>query len=483
MESETGSREAGLAPASWPCFVLEWRLQAAGARGDVGTPRDEGTLQSLGVGTVEERVHEASAGRETEQAPLLVELVLAVEDAMVLVEVVDGAAADNREEAEEEGQREGESQAVGEEEECEHEEDSGEESEQGTQFEADDQEADEKKTDPEESDEETGTDDDEETEDDRPEVDDDSEQDDAEDVAMAHEEEGEAEEEAVMSETEYMLEEEANLQEEEHEPEEAMEEGQGEEGARELQDQQQGSEHPEAGPSPLECPLEALEALRADMEPTNGRGRRSFAPFQLRLGQRRHHRLQQRSAHMQGIRGFWAKAFGNHPQLSAVISEQDLRMLRFMTNLKVRPRARKRVLGRGGERLGHVIGELRLQGGGLSTEVSPRSPGTPNPVPVSPICRQVQEVTFPSACRRILLFFGKNSYFQNEVLVKEYVVSAAGYRASHSTPIQWSQHYEREAYRRQTHDNGLNFFNWFCGHHLAGSGRIAEVGPCDRLGQ
>ena len=323
MESETGSREAGLAPASWPCFVLEWRLQAAGARGDVGTPRDEGTLQSLGVGTVEERVHEASAGRETEQAPLLVELVLAVEDAMVLVEVVDGAAADNREEAEEEGQREGESQAVGEEEECEHEEDSGEESEQGTQFEADDQEADEKKTDPEESDEETGTDDDEETEDDRPEVDDDSEQDDAEDVAMAHEEEGEAEEEAVMSETEYMLEEEANLQEEEHEPEEAMEEGQGEEGARELQDQQQGSEHPEAGPSPLECPLEALEALRADMEPTNGRGRRSFAPFQLRLGQRRHHRLQQRSAHMQGIRGFWAKAvslllWGKDPKVTGV---------------------------------------------------------------------------------------------------------------------------------------------------------------------
>ncbi|KAM8893314.1 testis-specific Y-encoded protein 10-like isoform 1-T5 [Lycaon pictus] len=123
------------------------------------------------------------------------------------------------------------------------------------------------------------------------------------------------------------------------------------------------------------------------------------------------------------------KQFGNHPQLSAMISEQDVGMLRFMMNLKV------------------------------------------------------QEVTFPSACRRILLFFGKNSYFQNEVLVKEYVVSAAGYRASHSTPIQWSQHYEREAYRRQTHDNGLNFFNWFCGHHLAGSGRIAEVGPCDRLGQ
>ncbi|CAK7313921.1 Testis-specific Y-encoded protein 9 [Vulpes lagopus] len=438
MESETGPREAGLAPPSWPCFVLEWRIQAAGARADGGTPRDEGTLQPLGVGTVQEPVHEARAGRETEQAPLVVELVLAVEDAVVVVEVGDGAAADDREEAEEEGQREGASRALGAEEECEREEDSGEESEQGTQFEADGEEADEK-TDDEESDEETGPDDDEDPEDDRPEADDDCEQDAEEDVAMAHEEEGEAEEEAVTSETEYMVEEEANFQEEEDKAEEAMEEGQGEEAARELQDKQQGSEHPEAGPSPLECPLEALEALRAHVEPTNGRGGRSFAPFQLRLGQRRHHRLQQRSAHVQGTRGFWAKAvslllwgkdpkqFGNHPQLSAVIREQDLRMLRFMTNLKV------------------------------------------------------QDVTFPSACRRILLFFGKNSYFQNDVLVKEYVVSAAGYRATHSTPIQWSQSYEREAYRRQHQDNGLNFFNWFSGHHLAGSGRIAEVGPCDRL--
>ncbi|KAM8893321.1 testis-specific Y-encoded protein 9-like isoform 4-T8 [Lycaon pictus] len=165
------------------------------------------------------------------------------------------------------------------------------------------------------------------------------------------------------------------------------------------------------------------------MEPSNEGGRHSLTRFNLRPSQRWQHSLEHQSAHIQGNRGFWGKAFGNHPQLSAVISEQDVRMLRFMTNLKV------------------------------------------------------QEVTFPSACRRILLFFGKNSYFQNEVLVKEYVVSAAGYRASHSTPIQWSQHYEREAYRRQTHDNGLNFFNWFCGHHLAGSGRIAEVGPCDRLGQ
>ena len=218
MESETGSREAGLAPASCPYFMLEWRIQAAGACRDIGTPRDEGTPQSLGVGTVEEPVHEARAGRETEQAPLVVELVLAVEDTMVVVEVVYGAVADNREEAEEEGQREEESQVVEEEEECEHEEDLGEESEEGTQFEVDDEEADE----------ETGTDDEEETEDDRSEVDDESEQDDEEDVAMAHEEEGEAEEEPVMSEMLYMVEEQANLQEEE----DKMEEGQGEEDAR-----------------------------------------------------------------------------------------------------------------------------------------------------------------------------------------------------------------------------------------------------------
>lgn len=56
----------------------------------------------------------------------------------------------------------------------------------------------------------------------------------------------------------------------------------------------------------------------------------------------------------------------------------------------------------------------------------------------------------------------------------------AGYGPSHSTPIQWHQDYEQEAYSRRDHNTSLNFFNWFSDPSFASSSRIAEVGPCDK---
>ncbi|XP_040325045.1 LOW QUALITY PROTEIN: testis-specific Y-encoded-like protein 4, partial [Herpailurus yagouaroundi] len=144
--------------------------------------------------------------------------------------------------------------------------------------------------------------------------------------------------------------------------------------------------------------LSLLEALQTEVQPLNTYASREHARLKLRMWQRRQRHLEQRSALIQGIRGFWAKAFVNHPQMSALISKQDERMLRHMTNLKV------------------------------------------------------EEHTFPRECRKILLFFGKNSYFQNEVVTKEYVLGLAGYTASHSSPIQWYPRYRQEAYRRR-HDN------------------------------
>ncbi|XP_058571021.1 testis-specific Y-encoded protein 3-like [Neofelis nebulosa] len=121
--------------------------------------------------------------------------------------------------------------------------------------------------------------------------------------------------------------------------------------------------------------------------------------------------------------------FVNHPQMSALISKPDASMLRHMTNLKV------------------------------------------------------EEHKFPRECRKILLFFGKNSYFQNEVVTKDYVLGLDGYRASHSSPIQWHPRYRQEAYRRRHDNSSLNFFNWFSDHSFAGSSRIAEVGPCNKEGR
>ncbi|XP_046954325.1 testis-specific Y-encoded protein 2-like [Lynx rufus] len=208
-------------------------------------------------------------------------------------------------------------------------------------------------------------------------------------------------------------------EEEERKPRE--QEGRWVEEALELQVKQDKKEQFETGLRPCPSPLEALEALQIELQPVNKQASREHARLKLRMWQRRRHHLERRSALIQGIRGFWAKAFVNHPQMSALISKHDESMLRHMTNLKV------------------------------------------------------EEHKFPRECRKILLFFGKNPYFQNEVVTKEYVLGLAGYRASHSSPIQWYPRYRQEAYRRRHDNSSLNFFNWFSDHSVAGSSRIAEI--------
>ncbi|ELK37934.1 Testis-specific Y-encoded protein 10 [Myotis davidii] len=77
---------------------------------------------------------------------------------------------------------------------------------------------------------------------------------------------------------------------------------------------------------------------------------------------------------------------------------------------------------------------------------------------------KVREVKHPGDCCTISLYFRSNPYFRNDVIVKEYLITLTGYRASRATPIQWHQHYEWEAYSRRHNDSTFNFFNWFSDH-------------------
>nr|XP_033706232.1 testis-specific Y-encoded protein 8-like [Tursiops truncatus] len=189
--------------------------------------------------------------------------------------------------------------------------------------------------------------------------------------------------------------------------------------------QEQGQEEP--GPSPKSASLEALEALEAlkvlqlQLEPVNAECSRQLFRLKVTTLMRRKPYLEHRSTIIQSIPGFWVKVFVNHPRMSAMISTQDKDMLSYMTNLKV------------------------------------------------------EELADPSDYRKILLFFRKNPYFQNEVVVKEYLIEATRYRASHLAPIQWHCRFEKEVYSRRHNNSGLNFFNWFSDHSCVGSSRIAEI--------
>ncbi|XP_035581843.1 testis-specific Y-encoded protein 3-like [Zalophus californianus] len=195
----------------------------------------------------------------------------------------------------------------------------------------------------------------------------------------------------------------------------------GEDGEDEEDTEEAAEEVDEADTEEEDESREALEALQLELERMKKHASSSYSALRLRCCRRQQRPLEHRSALMRGIPGFWAKAFVNHPQMSAVIRKQDEGHLGYMTDLKV------------------------------------------------------EELRFPRDCRQILLFFRKNPYFRDEVLVKEYVLSAAGYGPSHSTPIQWHQDYEQEAYSRRHHNTSLNSFNWFSDHSFAGSSTITEI--------
>nr|XP_035966950.1 testis-specific Y-encoded protein 4-like [Halichoerus grypus] len=229
----------------------------------------------------------------------------------------------------------------------------------------------------------------------------------------------ESEEEGEEDGEEEVAEDEAWTEAEEVTNEDREENGEKEEA--EEADKAKAEEQPEARQAPSLSSLEALEALQSELEPVNKQASRSYSRLKLRFHQSWQCHLEHRSTLIRGITGFWAKAFVNNPQMLAMIREQDEGLLGYMTDLKM------------------------------------------------------EELSFPHDCLKILLFFRKNHYFRNEVVVKEYVLSAAGYGPSHSTPIQWQQNYEREAYSRRHHNTSPNFFNWFSDHSFAGSSRIAEI--------
>ncbi|XP_065772152.1 testis-specific Y-encoded protein 1-like [Muntiacus reevesi] len=101
--------------------------------------------------------------------------------------------------------------------------------------------------------------------------------------------------------------------------------------------EEQGQEHPMTGASSDQAPLEEMEALAAlqvELNSVNKKDPRAYLGLQRKGHQRRKRPLNQRGAIIQGVPGFWAKAFVNHPQVTVMVSDQEEEMLSYMKHLK-----------------------------------------------------------------------------------------------------------------------------------------------------
>ncbi|XP_028669092.1 testis specific protein Y-linked [Erpetoichthys calabaricus] len=172
--------------------------------------------------------------------------------------------------------------------------------------------------------------------------------------------------------------------------------------------------------------LEMLMQVQNNLENIEKRASRIFRRLELKFSQMRRPHLEQRNEIIRSIPGFWVTAFLNHPQLSALINENDEDALSYMTSL------------------------------------------------------EVEDFKNPKLGYRIRFHFGRNPYFQNKVIVKEFHLGVAGSAASVSSPIFWLRGQNLAAQNRIGKCPAnlrvyQSFFNWFTDHSNPHSDEIAEI--------
>ncbi|KAI1892183.1 hypothetical protein AGOR_G00130700 [Albula goreensis] len=163
-----------------------------------------------------------------------------------------------------------------------------------------------------------------------------------------------------------------------------------------------------------------LAQVQARLEALDRKAARLHQRLELKLSQQRRPHLEQRSAIIRTIPGFWVTALLNHPLLSAHIDENDEEALSSMSHLEVETLKNTR--------MGY----------------------------------------------RIAFHFCRNAYFQNSVIVKEFHLGLGGSAVSFSNPILWHRGQNLTAQGRSGKASA-SFFCWFNDHSDPGHDQIAEI--------
>uniref|UniRef100_A0A8C3YR85 Protein SET n=1 Tax=Catagonus wagneri TaxID=51154 RepID=A0A8C3YR85_9CETA len=124
--------------------------------------------------------------------------------------------------------------------------------------------------------------------------------------------------------------------------------------------------------------------------------------------------FQRRSELISKIPNFWVTTFVNHPQVSALLGEEDEEALHYLTRVKV-------------------------------TEFEDIKSGY-----------------------RIDFYFDENPYFENKILSREFHLNESGDPSSKSTEIKWKS-------GKDLTKRSKSFFTWFTDHSDAGTDGLGEV--------
>ncbi|XP_055982449.1 protein SET-like [Sorex fumeus] len=176
--------------------------------------------------------------------------------------------------------------------------------------------------------------------------------------------------------------------------------------------------------------IEHIDEVQNEIDRLNEQASEEILKVEQKYNKLRQPFFQKRSELIAKIPNFWVTTFVNHPQVSALLGEEDEEALHYLTRVEV-------------------------------TEFEDIKSGY-----------------------RIDFYFDENPYFENKVLSKEFHLNESGDPSSKATEIKWksgkdltkrASQTQNKASRKRQHEEPESFFTWFTDHSDAGADELSEV--------
>jgi len=181
------------------------------------------------------------------------------------------------------------------------------------------------------------------------------------------------------------------------------------------------------GDKELQEAIEKIDEVQNEIDRLNELAIEEILKVEQKYIKLRQPHFQKRSEMVAKIPNFWVTAFINHPQISALLTEDDEDALQYLDKV------------------------------------------------------EVQEFEDIKTGYKINFYFGENPYFENKCITKEFHLNESGEPSSKSTPITWKtgkclvKTSNSTKAGKRTHDEQESFFSWFTNHKDAGADELGEV--------
>jgi len=173
--------------------------------------------------------------------------------------------------------------------------------------------------------------------------------------------------------------------------------------------------------------IEQIDEVQNEIDKLNENASEEILKVEQKYNTLRQPYFKKRSDLIAKIPNFWVTAFVNHPQVSALLNEDDEEALQYLNKV------------------------------------------------------EVQEFEDIKSGYRINFYFDSNPYFSNDMLTKEFHLNDSGDPSSQSTPIKWKEGKDltkkgnANKGKKRAHDDQESFFSWFGDHGDAGADELGEV--------